>query len=197
MDNLFHNILSIGLKEIFIFALSPLIIAIYQILKNQKLKNEILLELKNSEKIRNLLISLSMRLHFLDSTVAIVLRRHNGAKWSNGQSMQKLSIYEYLSINHNHTELSNYLESVNISKFKNLLNHNVTIDLISICDLKNFYLYDILLKENIKYLIVSKIESGKKLNGLLIILSTDIPNYSKPEFRKIKLISNEIGKFFD
>ena len=196
MDSFILKLLDLGLKDIFIFLLSPLIISVYTIIKNILYRNSIKLELKNVEKIRNLLISLSMRLHFLDSTICLVLRRHNGGLWSNGKSMQKFSLYESLSINHSLSSMSNYLDNCNISKFAIFFNRNLYIDIIPVIELKNFFLYDILIKENIKYIVLSKIKNGKDLNGLLIILLNDSPYYSKSEFNKIKLLSEEIGKLF-
>jgi hypothetical protein len=195
-DDFINNILQLSLKEIFMFVLSPFLIAVYSIVKNQFLKNQFMSELKNSEKIRSLLISLSMRLHFLESTTAIVLRRHNGGIWANGKSMQRFSIYESLSINHNLTEFSSYLENCNMSKFHPIISPSVLVDVISLDEIKSFFLYDFLKKEGVKYLIVSKISNINKLNGLLIILLHDSPNYNKSEFNKIKLISEEIGKYF-
>jgi hypothetical protein len=193
--DLLVNLSSISLKEFLFFVLSPLVYAVYKVYSIQKHKNLIDQEIFRNNQYKDILIELSFSLKYLNSSIGIILRCHNGEYWLNGKSMLKLSLYDLLSINQNKTDIYKFLNNIPITLFSSLINNK--LDIIPIDEIKNFYLYPILSSENFKYLLCSPILNSKKnLSGLVLILLKESPAWDRKEFLNINLLSKKIGNFF-
>lgn len=198
MNNFFIDILfflsSFSVKEFIAFLLSPLIYAIYKTIINYRTKHLIDDQIFKNQNYKDILIQLSFSLKYLNSTIGIVLRTHNGEYWLNGSSMYKLSLYDLLSINQTKTDIYKFMNNVPITLFSDLINKD--LDIVSVNDIKSFYLYPILLAENFKYLLCLPISKHNKLQGLVLILLKDEPAWDKREFLNLKLLAQKIGNFF-
>jgi hypothetical protein len=136
----------------------------------------------------------------------IITQLHNGGKWSNGQSMIKLSMIQDLSIEDPHGKIMHksfdkHLNNVLLSQITPLIaiaSSKKNYDIISVGDLKDkdFPLYRVLKIDKISYLIVSKIQYKHDILGYIFVVFTDkfVPDYNKDSINTLIQLGIQVGE---
>lgn len=158
-------------------SLSAIIRAIFGFFNSQAVYNDVL----KSIKIKVLISKLSADRALLGASRIIVTRVHNGMKWLNKDHMNKLSIYQTLTIddysnNTKYKMIDTVLNDMKLSELSDLLAKvvNINFDIISVEDLpKEFDFKRVLRYDNVKYVVLFKISKHKKIFGYIWVLFAD------------------------
>lgn len=158
-------------------SLSAVIRAIFGFFNSQAVYNDVL----KSIKIKVLISKLSANRALLGASRIIVTRVHNGMKWLNKDHMNKLSIYQTLTINDysNNTKykmIDTVLNNMKLSELSDLLAKVVDInfDIVSVEELpKEFDFKRVLKYDNVKHVVLFKISKSKQIFGYIWVLFAD------------------------
>lgn len=158
-------------------SLSAVIRAIFGFFNSQAVCNDVL----KSIKIKVLISKLSANRALLGASRIIVTRVHNGMKWLNKDHMNKLSIYQTLTIddysnNTKYKMIDTVLNDMKLSELSDLLAKVVDInfDIVSVEELpKEFDFKRVLKYDNVKYVVLFKISKSKKIFGYIWVLFAD------------------------
>lgn len=158
-------------------SLSAMIRAIFGFFNSQAVYNDVL----KSIKIKVLISKLSANRALLGASRIIVTRVHNGMKWLNKDHMNKLSIYQTLTIddysnNTKYKMIDTVLNDMKLSELSDLLAKVVDInfDIVSVEELpKEFDFKRVLKYDNVKYVVLFKISKSKKIFGYIWVLFAD------------------------
>lgn len=156
---------------------SAIIRSIFSFFTSQAVYNDVL----KSIKIKVLISKLSANRALLGASRIIVTRVHNGMKWLNKDHMNKLSIYQTLTID-DYSTLTKYkmidtvLNDLKLSELSDLLAKvvDVPFDIVSVEDLpKEFDFKRVLKYDNVKYVVIFKIAKSKQIFGYIWVLFSD------------------------
>lgn len=158
-------------------SLSAVIRAIFGFFNSQAVYNDVL----KSIKIKVLISKLSADRALLGASRIIVTRVHNGMKWLNKDHMNKLSIYQTLTIddysnNTKYKMIDTVLNDMKLSELSDLLAKVVDINfnIVSVEELpKEFDFKRVLKYDNVKYVVLFKISKSKKIFGYIWVLFAD------------------------
>lgn len=158
--------------------LSSVVRATFGFFNSQAVYNDVL----KSIKIKVLISKLSANRALLGASRIIVTRVHNGMKWLNKDHMNKLSIYQTLTIDDYSTAATKYkmidtvLNDMKLSELSDLLAKvvDISFDIVSVEELpKEFDFKRVLRYDNVKYVVLFKIAKGKKIFGYIWVLFAD------------------------
>lgn len=176
--NIFSWCIQYGVFHIMLGAsMSAVMRSFFHFFTSQAVYNDVL----KSIKIKVLISKLSANRALLGASRVIVTRVHNGMKWLNKDHMNKLSIYQTLTID-NYSTLTKYkmidtvLNDMKLSELSDLLAKtiNVPFDIISVEELpKEFDFKRVLRYDNVKYVVIFKIAKSKQIFGYIWVLFSD------------------------
>ena len=183
-------------------SLSAVIRAIFGFFNSQAVYNDVL----KSIKIKVLISKLSANRALLGASRIIVTRVHNGMKWLNKDHMNKLSIYQTLTINDysNNTKykmIDTVLNNMKLSELSDLLAKVVDInfDIVSVEELpKEFDFKRVLKYDNVKHVVLFKISKSKQIFGYIWVLFADEDEIvrDKEIYNDFILVAAEIAEEF-
>lgn len=158
-------------------SLSAIVRNIFSFFSSQAVYNDVL----KSIKIKVLISKLSANRALLGASRVIVTRVHNGMKWLNKDHMNKLSIYQTLTIDDYSTQtkykmVDTVLNDMKLSELSDLLAKvvDISFDIISVEELpKEFDFKRVLKYDNVKYVVLFKIAKSKKIFGYIWVLFSD------------------------
>ena len=154
--------------------MTSIVRSIFAFFTSQAVYNDVL----KSIKIKVLISKLSANRALLGASRIIVTRVHNGMKWLNKDHMNKLSIYQTLTID-DYTNQKKYsmvdtvVNDMKLSELSDLLCKviNVPFDIVSVEDLpKEFDFKRVLKYDNVKYIVIFKIAKSKQIFGYIWVL---------------------------
>lgn len=176
--NIFSWCIQYGIFHIMLGAsVSAIVRNVFSFFSSQAVYKDVL----KSIKIKVLISKLSANRALLGASRVIVTRVHNGMKWLNKDHMNKLSIYQTLTIDDYSTEtkhkmIDTVLNDMKLSELSDLLAKtiNVPFDIISVEELpKEFDFKRVLRYDNVKYVVIFKIAKSKKIFGYIWVLFSD------------------------
>lgn len=183
-------------------SLSAVIRAIFGFFNSQAVYNDVL----KSIKIKVLISKLSANRALLGASRIIVTRVHNGMKWLNKDHMNKLSIYQTLTINDysNNTKykmIDTVLNNMKLSELSDLLAKVVDInfDIVSVEELpKEFDFKRVLKYDNVNHVVLFKISKSKQIFGYIWVLFADEDEIvrDKEIYNDFILVAAEIAEEF-
>ena len=155
-------------------SITSIVRSIFAFFTSQAVYNDVL----KSIKIKVLISKLSADRALLGASRIIVTRVHNGMKWLNKDHMNKLSIYQTLTIDdYNNQKKYSMVDTVvndmKLSELSDLLCKviNVPFDIVSVEDLpKEFDFKRVLRYDNVKYIVIFKIAKSKQIFGYIWVL---------------------------
>lgn len=147
---------------------------LFSFFSSQAVYNDVL----KSIKIKVLISKLSANRALLGASRIIVTRVHNGMKWLNKDHMNKLSIYQTLTIDDysNPTKykmIDTVLNDMKLSELTDLLAKTIDVnfDIVSVEELpKEFDFKRVLKYDDVKYVVLFKIAKNKKIFGYIWVL---------------------------
>lgn len=158
-------------------SVSAIIRSVFAFFTSQAVYNDVL----KSIKIKVLISKLSANRALLGASRIIVTRVHNGMKWLNKDHMNKLSIYQTLTIDDysnetKHKMIDTVLNDMKLSELSDLLAKTISVpfDIVSVEELpKEFDFKRVLRYDNVKYVVIFKIAKSKQIFGYIWVLFSD------------------------